>query len=144
MTLVRFEPLKEFDNINSRLQKFFEDFPSAGNSINPGFSPRINILENEESIGIEVELPGVKKSDINITLEDNILTVKGEKKAGSVDEKTRYYRSERVFGAFKRSFTMPKDVESENVVAKFEDGVLFISLQKVQPKSKTEREITLS
>ena len=59
-------------------------------------------------------------------------------------EKTRYYRSERTFGQFKRSFTMPKDVESDNVDAKFEDGVLYVTLQKVQPKAKTEREISLS
>lgn len=144
MTLVRFEPMKEFENLNSRLQKFFNDFPAMDGSINPGFSPRINILENEKAIGIEVELPGVKKENINITLEDNILTIKGEKKSAEVDDKTRYYRSERTFGSFKRSFTMPKDVESDNVEAKFEDGVLFVTLQKVQPKAKAEREISLS
>ena len=89
MTLVRFEPMKEFDNFNSRLQKFFDEFPTMGSSINPGFSPKINILENEKEIGIEVELPGVKKENINITLEDNILTIKGVKKGSEPDGKNQ-------------------------------------------------------
>lgn len=144
MTLLRFEPMKEFDSMNSRFQRFFEDFPSMAGSINPGFNPKINILENDKQIQLEVELPGVKKENINLTLEDNILTLKGEKKFEEKDEKTNYYRSERAFGSFKRAFTMPKDVESDNVEAKFEDGVLYIKLQKVQPKAKEQKEITLS
>ncbi|MHB9040969.1 MAG: Hsp20/alpha crystallin family protein, partial [Melioribacteraceae bacterium] len=92
---------------------------------------------------ITAEIPGVKKDNIKITLQDNILTIEGEKKKETEQKEKNFYRSERMFGSFKRSFTLPEEVDSEKVDAKFEDGMLQIQMKKTAPKVKNEKLIEL-
>ncbi len=144
MTLIKFEPLRELENFNDRLQKFFNGFPNFGLDMESSFNPRIDISEDDNNIFIEAEIPGVKKGDINISLQDNILTIKGEKKSSKEETKEKsFYRSERSYGSFTRSFTLPAEVNPDKVEAKFEDGILNVTLAKIHPQPKKEKLIDI-
>ena len=144
MTLLRFEPMRDLDNFQNRFQRFFGDFPGFHNFNDDNFLPAIDIKENEKNLILNIEVPGVKKDDLKITLQDNILTIKGEKKKEKEEKDENVYRTERVFGSFERSFTLPVEVNSDNVDAKVIDGVLEIKLEKVQPKKPKEKIISLN
>jgi len=143
MTLIKFEPLREIETLHDRIQRYFDDFPTFGFNVPDSFSPRIDISEEKEKINVVAEIPGVKKENIKITLQDNILTIEGEKKNEIEKKEKNFYRSERVFGSFKRCFTLPADVDSEKVEAKFENGMLCVELNKLEPKTKSEKVIEL-
>lgn len=144
MTLIRFEPMRDLDKISNRFHHFFDEFPGFSNSSNDSFSPRIDISESEKNILIEAEIPGVPKENLKITLQDNILSIEGEKKNEVEEKEKNFYRAERSFGKFKRSFTLPVDVDSEKVDAKFNNGILEITLSKFEPKENKERVIELN
>jgi len=136
MTIFRFEPAKEVENLSKRMKKFIDEFPDGISFEVGGYSPRLDLAEDEKSILINVELPGVSKESVKLSIQDDILTIKGEKKNDREDEKINYYRSERLFGAFSRSIELPVEVDVDNIGAKFENGVLSIELAKVQKETK--------
>jgi len=143
MTLIKFEPLKELETLHERMQKYFDGFPSFGSDFNSAFSPKIDISEDEKSVYVEAELPGMKKEDIKITLHDNILTIKGEKNKVEEKKEKNYYRTERNYGSFQRSFTLPVEVDSEKVNAKYENGTLILTMEKLQTTHSKVKEISL-
>ena len=143
MTLIKFEPLRELESMHDRIQRYFDDFSNFGFSFTDNFNPRIDISDDEQTFSVIAEIPGIKKDNLKITLQDNILTIEGEKKKEDEVKEKNYYRSERVFGSFKRCFTLPSEVDSEKVDAKFEDGILKINLKKLEPKPKNEKVIEL-
>ena len=100
---------------------FYEDAKS--------FLPKANIIEKEKEYLVEVEVPGVKKEDVDISVKDNVLTVRGEKKKEEEEKNDRYYSYESSFGSFEKSWTL-EHVEQEGIDAKFKDGVLVITLPK--------------
>lgn len=97
---------------------------------NRAWMPAVDIRETEEAYEVAAELPGMSKKDINITLEDNVLTLSGERRFEKEAEKENYHRIERAYGTFSRSFTLGSGVDSENVKAAFKDGVLTITVPK--------------
>ena len=99
------------------------------------FVPDLNVSESEKSVEISAELPGMNETDIEVSVDKNLLTIKGEKKAGREDQNRSYYHRERRFGSFQRSIRLPDEVEMENIQAAFRDGVLVITL----PKSEKEQ-----
>ena len=136
MTLIKFEPLRELENWNEKIHRFFNDFQATDFN----YYPHIDISDDENNIYVEAEISGVKKEDIKITLQDNILTISGEKKNTKEEkDKKNFFRSERVYGSFTRSFTLPEDINPDSVEAKFENGILNISIQKAQPKKTAEK-----
>jgi HSP20 family protein len=140
MTLVRFKPMREFNNINNSIQQYLDDFSSLKSSVSLNdFSPKIDISEKGNQLVIDAEISGIKKEDLKITLQDNILTIEGEKKNVSDVNETKYFLTERSYGTFKRSFTLPEEVDSEKVNAKFENGLLKITLEKVVEKAPEEK-----
>jgi HSP20 family protein len=143
MTLLRFEPMRDFDYLSSKFQRLFDEFPGLQNYSHDSFAPKIDISDSEKSILIDAEIPGVPKENLKITLQDNILTIEGEKKKETEEKEKNYYRTERSFGKFKRSFTLPVEVDSENVDANFKNGILEIKLNKVEPKEQKEKVIEL-
>lgn len=139
MTLVRFEPLRDLEHLSNKIQSLFNDYTTDFS-----FNPRIDICEDENKIYIDVEAAGVKKEDVKITLEDNILTITGEKKKETEDKKSKnYYRSERVFGTFTRSFTLPSEINRDTVDARFDDGILKVAIEKASKKPVTEKKIQI-
>lgn len=143
MTLIKFEPMREFETLHDKIQRYFDDFSNFGFNINENFYPRIDITENKNNINVSAEIPGVKKENIKITLQDNILTIEGEKKKETEEKENNFFRSERMYGSFKRCFTLPEEVDSEKIEAKFEDGMLHIKMKKLTSKVKNEKLIEL-
>ena len=143
MTFIKFEPLKELDNLNSRLHKFFGEFP-ANVDLGFSFSPRVDIYANDKNIFIDAEIPGLKKEDIKLILQDDILTISGTKqKPGQKDEKKQYLRNEIIYGDFSRSFSLPEDINPNSVEAAFMDGVLKITIGKQEVKTAKEKNIEI-
>lgn len=143
MTLIKFEPMREFETLHNKIQRYFDEFSNFGFSVNENFYPRIDISEDKDNINVTAEIPGVKKENIKITLQDNILTIEGEKKKETEQKEKNFFRSERMFGSFKRCFTLPEEVDSENVEAKFENGMLHVQMKRLAPKIKKEKLIEL-
>lgn len=143
MTLIKFEPFKELESLHGRMQRYFDDFPNFEFNIDENFYPRIEISEDKDNINVVAEIPGVKKDEIKITLQDNILIIEGEKKNETKKEEKNYFRSERMYGSFKRCFTLPDLIDSDKVDAKFENGMLIIQLKKIEQKVKSEKVIEL-
>ncbi len=139
MTLIKFEPLRELENWNERIHRFFSDIPSMDFS----YYPHIDITDDEKNIYVEAEIPGVKKEDMKITLQDNILTITGEKKREEEEKDKKIFRSERVYGSFTRSFTLPEDINPDSVEAKFDNGILNITIAKSHPKKVSEKFIEI-
>ena len=145
MTLIKYEPLRNIERLHERIQQYFDDFSSFGFNFNlsESFSPKIDISEDNETVNVVAEIPGVKKENIKITVQDNILTLEGEKKKEESKKESNFFRTERTYGSFKRSFTLPSDVDTDKVDAKFENGILHVRLKKFVQKPKTEKVIEL-
>jgi HSP20 family protein len=124
-----------FDLLNSMLNDISE---SRVTDFKEDFSPAINTREGEYAYHIEVDLPGMKKEDINIQIEDSTLVVSGERKIKKEMKEENYYKIESSFGTFSRSFSLPEDVDVENIHAESEDGVLEIVVPKLE-KAKIDK-----
>lgn len=143
MALVKFEPLKDLELFSNNIRRFFEDFPALNWDL--GFSnfPKMDVWEDDKHIYFEAEIPGMSKKDIKISLEDNILTIKGERSQEKESKNKNYIRQERTYGSFQRSFTLPSEVNPDKIDARFEDGVLKISIEKTNVKPANQKLIEI-
>lgn len=140
MTLVRFNQRPIDRKVNSFFEEFFNQFPSR--STNDEFvsnSVPVNIRETEKSYEIEVVAPGMDKGDFKVNIDNNLLTISAEKKAETTKENERMVRKEFTYKSFARTFTLDETINAENILAKYENGVLKIELPKkeeakIQPK----------
>ncbi len=139
MTLVKFRPAGELSNIDKKLRKFFEDFdsPFFGDLSWPRFNsnvftPRVDVTEDNDNLYVTAEVPGVEKQDVKVSVVGDVLTISGEKKTEQRDEKKNYYRIERNYGSFSRSFTLPAEVMVDRIAAEYKDGVLHVTLPKTE------------
>ena len=132
--LTRWEPFREVSTLQDRMNRLFsEQFANLGTeeSLAAGsFVPAVDVYEDEHAIQLKFEVPGLDEKEIDIRLENNLLTVKGERKIERETKEENYRRIERRFGTFTRSFTLPNTVSSESVKASYDKGVLTISLPK--------------
>ena len=135
MTNVIFKPF-----IGERgLDKFFNEFTNDVELPVNRF-PRVDVVDDEKSIKLIAELPGVKKEDVKILLEDGFLTMSGEKKNEfEGKEENNIFKHERLFGKFERKFELPEDINPDEIKAKFENGLLNISIAKLAPEKPKER-----
>lgn len=143
MAIIRFDPYRTWENISKKMNDFTSQFEQGFNVEYGSFSPRVDIKEDEQNIIIEAELPGIKKEEVKITLNDeNVLTIRGEKRREEkIEEKQEdkcYIRVERNFGSFTRSFMLPENINKESVQAKYDNGVLYLTLQKKEPEKPKE------
>lgn len=131
MNIIRYDPLREAMQ-QMRHQLFHQPFeqPFEVTQGPGGWSPLVDVFEDSEGITLKVELPEVDANDVDIQIEGNALTLRGERKLENVDKQEGYHRVERSYGAFSRRFTLPSTVETGNVTAKSRDGVLRIFLPK--------------
>lgn len=141
MLLTRFDPFKELRTLEDRISKAFST--ELSKDVLSDFNPSVNTREGEFAYHIDVDLPGVKKEDISVKIENNVLTLKGERKSKEEVKKEDYYKMESSFGSFMRSFTVPENVDVENIHAENKDGVLEITLPKKELKSGTTKQITV-
>jgi HSP20 family protein len=118
------------------LDELFREWPRAGRA--GAFLPAMDVSENEKRYTITVEIPGVKREDVQVELEDGVLTIRGEKSSEREEKKERSRYAERSYGSFRRSFRLPSDADAEQLEAAFKDGVLTITLRKTeQAKPRT-------
>ncbi|MBB6062021.1 HSP20 family protein [Thermosipho japonicus] len=127
-----FDPFVE---LQKEIDRLFEDFVRPSRFDTTHF-PKVDVYETDKEVVIEAELPGLKKDDVKITIEDNVLTIKGERKFNREDKGKNYKIIERAEGYFERSFGLPEYVDVEKIKAKFNDGVLTIELPKKETKDK--------
>jgi HSP20 family protein len=133
MTLTRLNPLFSELTTRDRLNRFFGGNgpwdPEAALSV-AEWAPSVDILEKENEILIKAELPGVETKDVVVTVDNNVLTLKGERRMEKDVKKESYHRMERTYGAFSRSFSLPNTVDAASVAANFKDGLLTLTLPK--------------
>jgi HSP20 family protein len=131
--LSRFDPFRDLIDLQQRVNRLFEEsFPRGEREglTKSDWAPAVDVYEDAEAIRIEAELPGLTKENVSVRLENNVLTVEGERKLAREDKRDNYHRIERAYGSFVRSFTIPSNVNPEKVDAEFKDGVLRITLPK--------------
>jgi len=131
MAIVRFDPSREVDSLQSEVNRVFDAFFGAGRSApSRRWVPAMDLAETDERLILRADLPGLKREDVEIEIKDNVLTVSGERKDRHEEEREGYHRVERVFGSFGRSLTLPRGVDADKVVAEFADGVLEVTIPK--------------
>jgi len=130
--LTRFEPYREFATLQDRLNRLFQSsFGESQDSLTTSsFSPAVDVYEDEHAVNLKIEVPGIDEKDLDIRVENNTLTVHGERKFEKEEKEENFRRVERQYGSFTRSFSLPQTVDSENVSANYDKGMLKISLPK--------------
>lgn len=144
MTLVRFEPFRELEHFSRRMNKMLKNFDDT--NTRGGFTPSVDVAEDEKNIYIHVELPGIPKENVQVTVsEDRILTIRGEKKQEekTEDKQKNYVRVERSYGNFTRSFSLPDNISAEAIGAAFDNGVLNLTLPKTEPAKPKEVSVAI-
>lgn len=134
--------LPEINQIQREMNRLFDNFLRGGmvddGSYGTFWSPSVDIIEHDDAYLVEAELPGLTKDDVKISIEGNILTIRGEKKREQTKEDRNYHRTERSYGTFMRSFTLPTSVRADKIEANYRNGILTINLPKVEEaKPKT-------
>jgi len=143
MTVIRWKPAQKTEKSESNWLDNFESRDVSAEKSFYEFEPQTNLVEKEEGYEISIELPGVKKEDVKISFLENILTIKGDKKnEEKVDEKN-YYRIERRFGSFERSFRLPTEIDVNQTKATFSNGILTIELAKKEEEKPKEISIKI-
>ena len=127
-------PLAELQGINRLLDEAFRGWPLPAGEGNLGGSwvPPVDVVEDAEHVRIMAELPGIKPEDVKISLENNLLTIRGEKTQVAEEKAERWHRYERTYGSFERSFTVPTSVDAEHISAAYDAGVLTVTLPKAE------------
>ncbi len=150
MALIRWEPVRELNTIQGEMNRLFNTFfeastpPGNGGTTGPTrrWIPAMDLVESENEFVLRADLPGLSEGDVNIELEDNVLTISGQRKAEHEERKEGYYRVERASGSFSRSLTLPEGVDPEAVSAHFDKGVLEVRVPK--PEQRKPRKVAIS
>ena len=148
MALIRWEPATELNTIQNEMNRLFNTFfdqPGAtgrGAGASRRWIPAMDLVETNDHYVLRADLPGLADEDVNVQLEDNVLTISGERKSEHEQQQEGYYRMERAFGSFSRSLTLPKGIDPGAVEASFEHGVLEVRIPK--PEQVKPRKVTIS
>ncbi len=134
MSITRYDPFRDLRALQDEVNRLFSssltrDFGDNG-LLRGAWAPNVDIYENKDTIVLEAELPGMNREDFELSIENNVLTLRGERRFEKRDEGDNYHRVERAYGQFTRSFTLPQTVSPENAAAEYKNGVLRVVLQK--------------
>ncbi len=153
MSLIRWTPARDLQTfpsdvmnmqreINRMFDSFFRGAPADDDAfVASDWIPAVDIAEHENEYLVKLELPGVSKEDVKITMQNNILTVRGEKKKEKESKSSSYHRVERSYGAFQRNFTLPSTVKADRIDASYSDGILTIVLPKAEEARPKQIEV---
>ncbi|HVW77479.1 MAG TPA: Hsp20/alpha crystallin family protein [Alloacidobacterium sp.] len=134
MAITRWDPFRDVVALQNRMNSLFQDFTRGqGESdalTTAAFVPPVDIYEDEHKVVLKLEVPGMKQEDLDVRVENNTLTIRGERKFEKEEKEENFHRIERRYGSFYRAFTLPNTVNTENVEAGYDAGVLKIELQK--------------
>jgi HSP20 family protein len=131
--LTRWDPFREFSTLQDRMNRLFRDSFGEGREdalTTSSFAPAIDVYEDEHNVTLKIEVPGIDEKDIDVRIENNTLTVHGERNFEKEEKEENFRRVERQYGSFTRSFTLPNTVDPEQVSANYDKGVLKIKLAK--------------
>ena len=146
MTIVRYDPFRDLRTLQEEVNRLFStnltrSFGEEG--IGRGaWSPSVDIFENKDQIVLEAELPGMSREDFDLAIENNVITLRGERRFEKKDETDNYHRVERSYGSFTRSFTLPQTVSGEGATAEYRNGVLRVALPKREETKARRIEIS--
>lgn len=136
-TLIRWQPFQELTSLQRQMNRLFESFagkapqgPFEEEISSLEFGPPVDIIEDEQKLTFKVEVPGIEEKDIKVEVENNVLTVRGERKLEKEVKEENFRRMERHYGAFARSFSLPPSVDAEKIEANYNNGVLAIQMPK--------------
>ncbi len=146
MELVKWNPVRDMFSLRNRINSMFDDFFLPSSSVESewglgSWNPRADVYDDKDSIVIKAELPGVDKKNIHVDVKDRVLTLSGERSEEKKVKEDNYYRRERTFGRFERSFTLPGEIDPDKIKADFKDGVLKIEIPK--PEEQKPKQITI-
>src|SRR5438067_12557458 len=147
MALIRWEPARELNTLQNEMNRLFNTFldtplPNGGAAGQRRWLPALDLVETEDDFVLRADLPGVSQEDVNIELEDNVLTISGQRKSEHEERKEGFYRVERASGSFSRSLTLPEGVNAEAIEAGFDRGVLEVRIPK--PEERKPRRVQIS
>lgn len=151
MSLIRFDPYRELNDVHTVFSRLFGQTPSAFGTwtgdtekmTHVDWKPAVDISETQEAYVIHAELPGTKKEDVSLTVDDGLLTLKGERKSETETKDKKFHRVERSYGSFTRTFRLPENVSDQHIAASFKDGVLEVKLMKVKEEPKRATEVKI-
>ena len=134
MSIVRYDPFRDLRSLQEEVNRLFtgnmaRSFDEEGIA-RGSWSPSVDIYENKDQIVLEAELPGMKREDFDLSVENNTITLRGERHFEKKDDSDNYHRVERAYGSFTRSFTLPNTVTAEGATAEYTNGVLRVTLPK--------------
>ena len=140
--------LSPFERMHEEMDRIFDDFLpqiAGGRDVGhrAGILASVDLSESDDALELTADLPGMEEDDIDVTLRDGALVIRGERKHESEEKKKNYHRTERAYGAFTRTIPLPCDVEEDGVKAKFKKGVLTVHLPKSQSAKEQERKIAI-
>src|SRR6185437_7214970 len=138
MAISRWDPFREVQALQNRVNSLFRDFNETESPLTTAsFVPAVDIYEDDKKVILKLEVPGIEEKDLDVSVENNTLTVKGERKFEKEEKEENFHRIERRYGSFFRAFTLPPTVDTENIGAQYNAGVLKVELKKkpeAQPK----------
>lgn len=139
MAITRWDPFRDVMTLQNRMNSLFRDFAGDGDSpmATASFVPAVDIYEDDKKVVLKLEVPGMEEKDLDVSVENNTLTVRGERKFEKEEKEENFHRIERRYGTFYRAFTLPQTVDTEHVDASYQAGVLKLELKKkpeAQPK----------
>jgi HSP20 family protein len=136
MSLARLDPFAELASLSDQMNRVFRNVRSSQERspeeylVSSGFAPPVDVYEDEHNITLKIEVPGIDEKDIDVRMENSVLTVHGERKFEKEEKEENFHRVERQYGSFTRSFTLPSTVDPDQVRANYDKGILRISLAK--------------
>ncbi|HKF47166.1 MAG TPA: Hsp20/alpha crystallin family protein [Terracidiphilus sp.] len=131
MAITRWDPFREVVALQNRMNSLFRDLNDGDSPLTTAsFVPAVDIYEDPKKVVLKLEVPGIEEGDLDIRVENNTLTVKGERKLDKEEKEENFHRIERRYGSFYRSFTLPSTVDSEHINASYNAGVLKLELNK--------------
>ena len=135
--LTRWNPTNEAANLSQRMERLFDEMVGRGlwrtseeRPLRGAWVPAVNIVERQDAMVIVADLPGLKAEDVDVTVEDGTLSIRGERRLEEAAEGETYHRVERIYGAFERSFTLPNSVDVDKIEARFSNGEMTLTLPK--------------
>jgi len=138
MAITRWDPFRDVVALQNRFNTLFRDLNEGeGTLTTASFIPAVDVYEDEKKVVLKLEVPGIEEKDLGVSVENNTLTVKGERNFEKEEKEENFHRIERRYGSFYRAFTLPSTVDTENVAASYNAGVLKLELKKkseAQPK----------
>jgi len=143
-TMSTWSPFDRLASLRDEMDRLFDfNYPSRDTGLFSGWSPALDLYDDKDALVVSAELPGMKKEEINISLHENVLTISGERRHERENKEGETFRSERYFGKFQRSVSLPTKVQVNGVKASYKDGILMVQLPKAEEAKPKQIEVNV-